>query len=81
LVSNPSIAELAISGKYTAAVIASVIQMNITDFNSLNPNFDKAIASSGTFNLRLPNEKLSLFQANKQQILEQSVRMMLSAAR
>lgn len=80
-VANPSIAELTISGKYMASAIASGIQMNITDFNSLNPNFDKSIAANGTYNLRLPNEKLSSFQANKPQILEQSVKMMLSAAR
>jgi membrane-bound lytic murein transglycosylase D len=81
LVTDPSIAEVSVSGKYTASAIASVIQMNITDFNSLNPNFDKAIAANGTYNLRLPNEKLGSFQAKKPQILEQSVRMMLSAAR
>jgi membrane-bound lytic murein transglycosylase D len=81
MVVDPSVAELTISGKYTASAIASGIQMNITDFNSLNPNFDKAIAANGNYNLRLPNEKLSSFQANKPQILEQSVRMMLSAAR
>lgn len=79
--SDPNAPTLNVSGKYTAAAIASTIQMNITDFNKLNPNFDKALAANGNYTLRLPADKMGLFNANKSQILEQSVRMMLGAAK
>jgi membrane-bound lytic murein transglycosylase D len=75
---DPTASVLKISGKYTAFAIANNIGMNITDFNKLNPNFDKSIAGNGTYDLRLPPEKTTTFQQNKSQILEQSVRMMLA---
>lgn len=73
--------ELAAGSKYNGAVIASYVQMTISDFNRLNPNFDKLLAATDAGKsvlLRLPSDKLSLFQANKMQILEQSIRKMLS---
>jgi membrane-bound lytic murein transglycosylase D len=75
---DPTASVLKISGKYTAFAIANNIGMNITDFNKLNPNFDKSIAGNGTYDLRLPPAKTTTFQQNKSQILEQSVRMMLA---
>jgi membrane-bound lytic murein transglycosylase D len=69
--------EMNISGRYNSMVIAQFTQMNIAEFNSLNPNFDKALSASGNFNLRLPSEKLLVFLAKKPQILEQSIKVML----
>lgn len=69
---------LNVTGKYNSLVIARFIQMNIVEFNNLNPNFDKALAASGNINLRLPAAKMLLFQANKPQILEQSIKLFLS---
>jgi membrane-bound lytic murein transglycosylase D len=78
---NVSTIELSGGSKYSAAVIANYVQMNIADFNKLNPNFDRILAATATdktINLRLPADKVLLFQANKPQILEQSMRLMLS---
>jgi membrane-bound lytic murein transglycosylase D len=69
-----------VSGKYNGLVIAQHLKMNIADFHKLNPGFDKSLAANGTYNLRLPSDKALLFQAHKPQILEQSVRLMLSSA-
>ena len=85
LLNQPSTADantevIAISGKYNGTVIAQHLKMNITDFNRLNPSFDKSLAANGSYNLRLPSEKALLFQASKPQILEQSIRLMLSSA-
>lgn len=71
---------LSISGKYNSIVIAQVLQMNISEFNQLNPSFDKVMAATSTYTLRLPGDKMLLFQANKPQILEQSIRIMLAGA-
>lgn len=80
LSTDPTLSLLPISGKYTALAISGAIQMNITDFNGLNPNFDKAIASNGTYELRLPADKMVAFHAAKTLILEESIKMMLSTA-
>lgn len=74
-------AMLQISGKYTANAIAQQLQMNVNDFNKLNPNFDQQISSNGNYTLHLPQEKMNNFQQNKNTILEQSIRMMLGSAR
>lgn len=67
-----------VSGKYNATVIAQYIQMSTSDFDRLNPGFDKQMAINGEYNLRLPADKALLFQANKPQILEGSVRLVLT---
>jgi membrane-bound lytic murein transglycosylase D len=80
VVTDPTASVTKISGKYTAFAISDGIGMNITDFNKLNPNFDKSIAANGSYELRLPADKTTTFQQNKAQILEQSVRMMLAGS-
>jgi membrane-bound lytic murein transglycosylase D len=78
---DPSVTVLTVSGKYAASAIADALQMNPSAFSQLNPNFDKSIAANGSYELRLPNEKVEPFQAARQQILEQSIRTMLMAGR
>ncbi|HVZ56904.1 MAG TPA: lytic transglycosylase domain-containing protein [Chitinophagaceae bacterium] len=71
---------LTISGKYNAAVIAKYVSMDITAFNRYNPGFDSQIATDGTYDLRLPNDQMDQFMANKFQILNESLQVLLSAA-
>ena len=66
-----------ISGKYYSKAITQVLQMNPSEFNKLNPNFDKQLSARGNYDLRLPNDKMSQFKENKIQILQQSVGMLL----
>jgi len=67
-----------ISGKYNSAIVARNVMMDIVSFNRYNPNFDKQIAVKGTFDLRLPAEKMELFNARKYRILEESVKLLLA---
>ncbi len=79
-ISSPTTGEtesLTVTGKYNSVIIAQNLQLDIGEFNRLNPNFDKQLASNGSYNLTLPTEKVLVFQANKPQILEQSIRLML----
>jgi len=48
------------------------------EFSRLIPAFDKILAENGNFDLRLPADKMLLFQANKPQILEQSIKLFLT---
>ncbi|MEI6947013.1 lytic transglycosylase domain-containing protein [Paraflavisolibacter sp. H34] len=68
-----------VSGKYNSAIIAQTVQMTPAEFNRLNPNFDKQLAANGSVDLRLPADKMLLFQANKPQILEKSIMLMLAS--
>ncbi len=66
-----------VSGKYNSVVIAKNIQMDIVAFNRFNPGFDNSLQNSGEFELILPHEKMQLFIANKYQILNECVQLML----
>jgi membrane-bound lytic murein transglycosylase D len=78
---DPNSTVLNISGKYNSLAITQNIQMNIGDFNKLNPDFDRQLSANGSYNLRLPNDKMLAFQGNKQQILDQSIQILLNSVR
>lgn len=68
-----------ISGKYRSVVIAKYVNMDIQDFNRYNPRFDKMIDSEqNTYDLKLPNENMEKFIANKYPILNESVQLLLT---
>ncbi|HTE10638.1 MAG TPA: lytic transglycosylase domain-containing protein [Chitinophagaceae bacterium] len=70
-----------ISGKYHSLVIARNIVMGIADFNRYNPDFDKVMASaSNSYEIKLPADKMELFIANKYQILNESIQLLLNNA-
>jgi membrane-bound lytic murein transglycosylase D len=70
-----------VSGKYQSAVITKHISMNSEDFARFNPDFDKVIASSSNgYEMKLPSEKMNLFNANKYTILQESVQLLLNSS-
>jgi membrane-bound lytic murein transglycosylase D len=68
---------LIISGKYNSMVLVKTIGMDISVFNQLNPKFD-ALVSINNYTLHLPADKMALFNANKMQILNESVQFLLT---
>ncbi|HTS43825.1 MAG TPA: lytic transglycosylase domain-containing protein [Puia sp.] len=70
---------ISVSGKYYSTIIAKYVVMDISEFNRYNPDFDKVMASSNnTYDLKLPADKMDLFDGNKYQILNESVQLLLS---
>lgn len=67
-----------VSGRYNSLVIARHLSMNITDFQKLNPDFDRTIASNGKYELRLPQDKMDIFLEKKFDILGESVQLLLN---
>ncbi len=67
-----------ISGKFNSAVIAKNLSMDIGLFGRYNPDFDMRLGINGQYDLLLPAEKMQLFLANKYQILNESVQLLLS---
>jgi membrane-bound lytic murein transglycosylase D len=70
---------VSISGKYYSSIIAQYTHMDDADFSRYNPDFDKVMASANnTYDLKLPADKMELFAANKYQILNESVQLLLN---
>lgn len=69
-----------ISGRYKAAVIAKVIDMDPDLFNVLNGQLENVLAMGDEFKLQLPADKMALFQQHKYEILKQSVQQLFSEA-
>lgn len=68
-----------ISGKYRAVVIAKYVNMDAQDFNRYNPQFDKIMDSEeNSYELKLPEESMAKFVANKYPILNESVQLLLN---
>jgi len=68
-----------LTGRYNAAVIAKYLAMNILDFNQMNPDFDRLMADKGSYELNLPADKMEMFKSQRQQILRESVRLLLES--
>jgi membrane-bound lytic murein transglycosylase D len=67
-----------ISGRFLSVIIANYVTIGITDFNKLNPNFDKVVAEGKKYNLRLPFAAMKIFEEKKQEILLLSIRTLLN---
>ena len=71
------IEKLSITGKYNSLVIAKNLAMDIAMFNHYNPDFDMLMSSEGSYELRLPPNKMDIFIANKYIILNECVQVLL----
>lgn len=67
---------LHISGKYNAIVISRKLNMDIAEFNQYNPGFEEEVASRG-YDLTLPEDKMKEFNKKRQDILRESVDLLL----
>jgi len=74
------IEKLTVTGRYNSLVIAKNLALDIALFNHYNPDFDAVLSSAGSFDLRLPPDKMELFVANKYVILNESVQILLGGA-
>ncbi|MBX9784558.1 MAG: lytic transglycosylase domain-containing protein [Chitinophagaceae bacterium] len=66
-----------IAGKFSSVVMAKNLVMDLYQFNNLNPKFDEALAGNNTFKLRLPKDKMMMFNANRYNILSESVQLLM----
>lgn len=67
----------AVTGRYNSLIIVNNLSMDMTTFNRYNPDFDRQIGTNGTYDLRLPNDKMDIFIAKKLDILNESVQLLL----
>jgi membrane-bound lytic murein transglycosylase D len=70
---------VAVSGKYYSTVIAQYTMLDMATFSRYNPDFDKIMAgNNNSYDLKLPADKMELFASNKDQILNESIQLMLN---
>jgi membrane-bound lytic murein transglycosylase D len=74
---DPNIDVQPIVGKFSSVIMAKNLVMDLTLFNQLNPNFDGVLAGNNTFDLRLPKDKMQLFNATRYNILSESVQLLM----
>lgn len=67
-----------ISGKFIGKVIAKNLSIELPLFNRYNPKLDEQLSLSGSYELKLPKEKMALFIANKYLILNECIELLLS---
>ncbi len=66
-----------ISGKYRSSIVAKSLGMDIAIFDLLNPRFNMLVTIQ-EYTLRLPAEKMEIFNSNRLQILNESVQFILN---
>jgi membrane-bound lytic murein transglycosylase D len=67
-----------ITGKYSSLIIAKNLNLDITLFNQLNPEFDSKVAID-SYGMKLPTDKMELFNTRKMDILNESVQFQLGS--
>jgi len=67
-----------IAGKYNSTIMAKYLQMDEELLNRFNPGLEGALNSGTVYNLRLPTDKVNLFQQTKNTILKESVEALLA---
>lgn len=75
---DPGIEVQAIAGKFSSVVMAKQLVIDLIYFNQLNPNFDAVLAGNNVFELRLPKEKMQKFNANRYNILSESIQLLMN---
>ncbi len=67
-----------ISGKYRMEAIAKKLSIEPNELERLNPGFAQALAGeTGSYDLRIPKEKMKTFQSEKEEILKESLQLTL----
>jgi len=70
-----------VSGRYNSVVIVKHIVFSLTEFNRYNPDFDRLISANGSYEMRLPADKMELFTAKRFNILNESLQVLLDSFR
>ncbi|SFE33818.1 membrane-bound lytic murein transglycosylase D [Chitinophaga sp. CF118] len=70
--------EFNITGKYRMEAIAKRLNMEKAELDHLNPDFERMMSGpDNSYDLRVPKDKMKAFQAEKEEILKESIQMML----
>jgi membrane-bound lytic murein transglycosylase D len=71
-------AEVSVSGRFRIAVIAQYLNITEKELSILNPKFDNIVGAGKTYVLKLPKDRLEIFEAHKNDILQASLQSLYS---
>ena len=69
---------LNITGRFKASVVAKALGMEESTFNLYNPGFDREVSAKG-YNMRIPKDKVSLFNSRREDLLFESVQTVIDS--
>ena len=78
LATDENLEKQMISGKFIGKIIAKNLSIDLPEFNQYNPQLDEQLSITGSYELKLPKEKMNLFVANKYLILNECIELLLS---
>ncbi|MEK0423823.1 MAG: hypothetical protein RLZ95_1733 [Bacteroidota bacterium] len=78
LLKEDSIAKLEISGRFQISVIAKYLAIPVKELEALNPKFNQTVASGKSYMFSLPKDRLEIFEARKNEILQASIQLLYS---
>ena len=67
-----------VSGRYNSKAISKYLSISAEEFASLNPNFDRILATNATYQLRLPVNDMGTFLSKKNEMLNESIQMLIN---
>jgi membrane-bound lytic murein transglycosylase D len=70
--------ELTVSGRFRISIIAQYLNLSEKELLILNPNFDKIVATGKSYQLKIPKDRLEIFEARKNDILQASLQSLYS---
>jgi membrane-bound lytic murein transglycosylase D len=66
-----------VSGRFKSMIVCRYLSIDINHFNQLNPNFNSQLSSGKKVVMRINKDKEALFIATKNNILEDSIKLLL----
>jgi membrane-bound lytic murein transglycosylase D len=73
-----NLASIEVSGRFQISVIAKYLSISTKELEVLNPLFNQTVASGKMYTLKLPKDRLEIFEAHKNEILQASLQLLYS---
>jgi membrane-bound lytic murein transglycosylase D len=70
--------EVQVSGRFRIKIIAAYLKIAEKELAALNPQFDQIVSTGKSYSLKLPKDRLEIFEAHKNDILQASLQSLYS---
>lgn len=71
-----NLVSIELSGRFQIAIIAKYLSLSPKELAGLNPRFDQTVATGKTYTLKFPKDRLEIFEARKNEILQASLELL-----
>ncbi len=67
-----------VSGRYRIAIIAQYLALAEKELSAINPKFDQVVSTGKSYELKIPLDRVEIFEARKNDILQASLQSLYS---